>query len=157
MGVRRSETALPAGPSPPDPKRRLPPPKVRAAIELLVSGKVKTITAAAQHATVQLSRERLSRALSEPHIAEYLRTRAARVVGIASGRAAARLVELIDSGSEHVSFDASKHVLAIAGIKPASDPQVSINLEAPRAGYVILLNEPREPPKDIEGEAKSVD
>jgi hypothetical protein len=155
MSILRPETAPPALPSRPEPKRRRVPPRVADAIHELVYGRARTITAAAEK--VGLTRERLSRALSEPHIAEYLRTRAARVVGIASGRAAARLVELIDSGSEHVSFDASKHVLAIAGIKPASDPQVSINLEAPRAGYVILLNEPREPPKDIEGEAKSVD
>jgi hypothetical protein len=54
--------------------------------------------------------------------------------------AVTRLLELIDAGSEHVSFDASKHVLAIAGIKPAAEPQVSVNLEI-RAGYVIDLRD----------------
>ena len=33
-------------------------------------------------------------------------------------------VELLDAGSEHVSLDATKHMLGIAGIKPAADAQV---------------------------------
>jgi len=154
MSIRRPEIGPPAVPVQPERKRRVPP-RVRDAINELVYGRVKTITAAAEK--VGLSRERLSRALSEPHIAEFVRTRAAKIVGLASGRAAARLAELIDSGSEHVSFDASKHVLAIAGIKPAADAQVNVNLEL-RAGYVISLEERDGPAaKIISGVAEVID
>lgn len=61
---------------------------------------------------------------------------------------AARLEALIDSASDHVAFDASKHVLAIAGIKPVAEPQVSVNIDV-RAGYVIDLSEYVEQPKDM--------
>ena len=114
------------------------PAKVREAIAALVCGRAKTVTAAAEQ--VGLSREHLSRELSRPHIVEHLRTRAARTVAIASGRASARMTELIDSDSEHVSFDASRHVLATAGIKPAADPNINLNVEV-RAGYVIDLRD----------------
>jgi hypothetical protein len=155
MSMEEPKTALPTVPPQSEPKRRRIPPRVRDAINELVYGREKTITAAAEK--VGLSRERLSRALSEPHIAEHLRTSAAKVVGLASGRAAARLAELIDAGSEHVSFDASKHVLAIAGIKPATDPQLNVNIEL-KAGYVIDLSEPGEPAaKIVGGVAKVID
>lgn len=124
-------------PTPAEQRRRRVPPKVRDAIGLIVSGRVRTITAAAKK--VGLSRERLSRALGEPHIAEYLRQRAARAVAIGAGRAAARIVNLIDAKSEHVSADVSRHVLAIAGIKPVAEPSVNLNVEL-RAGYVIDLS-----------------
>jgi hypothetical protein len=116
-------------------RRRIPPP-VRAAVDAYVSGRAKNLTAAAKAAGI--SREYLSRSLSLPHVAEFLRQKAARVVAMGAGRAAARIMELIDADSEHVSFDASKHVLSIAGIKPTPDANVNFNLEV-RAGYVIDL------------------
>jgi hypothetical protein len=140
MSRHRLQTASPAVPATttPRPKTRKPPPKVRAAIEALVTGQVRTIKAAA--AKVGLSRERLSRAFSEPHNAEALRTRTAREVALTSGRAAARLSQLIDSGSERVAFEATRFSLGVAGIKPVADAQVNVNLEL-RAGYVISLEE----------------
>lgn len=135
------EPALPA--KAPERKERKPPPKVREAIHLLCYGQAKTVKSAAEK--VGLTRERLSRALSEPHIAEYLRTRAARTVGLASGRAAARLNELIDSTSQKVALDAAKFALGVAGIKPAADNvSVNIGLEI-KAGYVIDLSERDDP------------
>jgi hypothetical protein len=156
MSIHRPETAPPAVPAAttPQPKMRKPPPKVRAAIEALVTGQVKTITAAAKK--VGLTRERLSRALSEPHIAEALRTRAAREVAMSAGRASARLTRLIDSGSDRVAFEATRFSLGVAGIKPAAEAQVNVNLEM-RAGYVIDLRERSDrgalPVKVIEGAA----
>ncbi|MFZ0152441.1 MAG: hypothetical protein WAM72_29600 [Xanthobacteraceae bacterium] len=143
MSIHRPENAPPAVPTTttPQPKMRKPPPKVRAAIEALVTGQVKTITAAAKK--VGLTRERLSRAFSEPHIAEALRTRAAREVALSSGRAAARLNHLIDSTSQRVALEATKFSLGVAGIKPAADAQVNVNLEL-RAGYVIDLSGDRD-------------
>jgi hypothetical protein len=130
------------------PKMRKPPQKVRAAIEALVTGQCRTITAAAKK--VGLSRERLSRAFSEPHNAEALRTRAAREVAMSSGRAAARLSQLIDSTSQKVALDATKFALGVAGIKPASDP-VSVNVGVAVAGWIISLEERDDPPKVVQG------
>jgi hypothetical protein len=55
-------------------------------------------------------------------------------------RASARLLQLVDAASEHVSLDASKYTLAIAGIKPTADAQVSVNIDI-KAGYVIDLTD----------------
>jgi ParB-like chromosome segregation protein Spo0J len=155
MSTRTAEPTPPAQLSPPEPKRRKPPPKVRAAIEALVSGQVRTIKAAA--AKVGLSRERLSRAFSEPHNAEALRTRAAREVALSSGRAAARLHQLIDSTSQRVALESVKFSLGVAGIKPPADAQVNVNIDV-KAGYVIDLSEPGEPAaKIVGGEANVID
>jgi hypothetical protein len=152
MSIRRSETAPTAVPTTTTPQRRIrkPPPRVRAAIEALVTGQVRTIKAAAQK--VGLTRERLSRAFSEPHNAEALRTRAGREVALSSGRAAARLNQLIDSTSQRVALEATKFSLGVAGIKPAADANVSVSIEL-RAGYVIDLSEPGRPEQKIVGGA----
>ncbi len=128
----------PAMPTTPQPKLRKPPPRVRSAIEALVTGQCRTITAAAKK--VGVSREYLSRAFSLPHNAEALRTRAAREVALSSGRAAARLNQLIDSTSQRIALEATKFSLGVAGIKPASEP-VSVNVGVKVAGYVIDLRD----------------
>ena len=140
--------AMDAIPTPAEPKRRAISKRVREAIDLLAQGRVKTITAAAK--SVGLTRERLSRALGEPHIAEHVRQKAGRTVAMGALRAAAREVQLIDAKSEHVSHDASKHVLAIAGIKPAADPNVNLNVSV-KAGYILDLREPGGEMKIIAG------
>jgi transposase-like protein len=124
-------------PHPPEKRRRIPP-RVREAIDAIVQGRAKTIASAARK--VGLSREYLSRSLSEPYVAEHLRQKAARAVAIGAGRASARLVQLLDASSEHVSLDAARHPLSIAGIKPASDANVNLNVEL-HAGFVIDLSE----------------
>jgi len=151
MSLRKSETAPPAVPATTtsQPKLRKPPPKVRVAIEALVTGQCRTITSAAKK--VGLSRERLSTAFSEPHNAEALRTRAAREVALSSGRAAARLNQLIDSTSQRVALEATKFSLGVAGIKPAAD-NVSVNIGIElKAGYVIDLSEPGQLAEKIVG------
>jgi hypothetical protein len=128
---------------------------VRAAIEALVTGQVRTITAAA--AKAGLTRERLSRAFSEPHIRHALRERVDREVALTSGRAAARLGQLIDSGSERVAFEATRFSLGVAGIKPSEDARVNVNVEL-KAGYIIDISERDEPAaKIVGGEAKVID
>jgi hypothetical protein len=64
-------------------------------------------------------------------------------------RASKRVLELVDAGSEHVSLDASKHILAIEGIKPSADAQVSVNVDI-KAGFVIDLSEPGRVTRTIE-------
>jgi hypothetical protein len=131
--------ALPA----PTPAARRVPKKIKAACEAIVTGQAKSITDAATAAGI--SREYFSRQLSKSHVAEYLRQKAARTVAIASGRASARIGELIDADSEHVSLDASVRTLAIAGI---SAVQTNVNLnfhgDMPKAGYVIDLRDERD-------------
>jgi hypothetical protein len=112
--------------------------RIRAACDALVHGDVKTITEAA--AKANLSREHLSRELSKPHIAEYLRQKACRTLAIGAGRAAAVKIELLDSNSEHVRNDASAFVLGLAGIRPAADPTMQVNVNV-KAGFVIDLSE----------------
>ena len=57
MSIDRPESAPPAVPATtaPHPKLRKPPPKVRAAIEALVTGQVRTITAAAKKSAYRAS------------------------------------------------------------------------------------------------------
>ncbi len=112
--------------------------KIKAAIDLKCSGQVKTWKEAAQR--VNCAPEYLSRALSKDHVTAYLRRKACHALAMAAGRAAAVKVELLDSASEHVRNDASSFVLGLANIKPASDAQVSVNIEL-KAGYVIDLRD----------------
>jgi hypothetical protein len=106
----------------------------------MVSGECKKIADAAQQ--VGLARESLSRALSKPHVAELMRQKVQRSLAIAATPAGATKVELLDSPSELVRDRASSFVLGLAGIQPAANPSISLNLDI-RAGYVIdLTDEP---------------
>jgi hypothetical protein len=111
--------------------------KVRAAIGFMVNGDCKKICEAAQKAG--LARESLSRALSTPQVAEYLRLQTVRWLGIAAARAGSTKVELLDSDSEIVRDRTSSFVLGLAGIAPAAESSVNVNVEV-RAGFVIDLS-----------------
>ena len=126
----------PAPTVPPDAPKRISK-KVRAAIDLMVTGDCKKIVDAA--AKVGLARESLSRALSSPHVAAHLRQKVSRYLAIAAGRAGAVKVDLLDSDSEIARDRASSFILGLAGISPASTPTVPLNPEI-RAGYVIILH-----------------
>jgi hypothetical protein len=107
----------------------------------MVNGDCKKICDAAEKAG--LARESLSRALSTPHVAEYLRLQTVRRLGIAAAKAGATKTELLDGDSEIVRDRASSFVLGLAGIAPAKSPSVNVNIEV-KAGYVIdLSDEPR--------------
>ena len=112
--------------------------KVRAAIDAMVSGECKKICDAA--AKVGLARESLSRALSTPHVAEHLRQKVIRHLAIAGARAGAVKVDLLDSDNAIARDRASSFVLGLAGIQPATNPSISVNLDI-RAGYVIDLSD----------------
>jgi hypothetical protein len=147
MPAKRALAALDAPPPivPPDAPKRISK-KVRTAIDLMVNGECKKICDAAEK--VGLARESLSRALSTPHVAEHLRTKVLRHLGIAAARAGATKVELLDSVSEIARDRASSFVLGLAGIQPASSPTVSLNLEI-KAGYVIDLSDDPPPMRVI--------
>jgi hypothetical protein len=96
-----------------------------------------------------LSEFHLSRELQKPQIRVFMERYARETIAKGVLRASARMVELLDAGSEHVSLDASKHIAAIAGIKPAADAQVSVNIDI-KAGYVIdLTDEPKRGPEHM--------
>jgi hypothetical protein len=136
--AKRALAALeaPAPIVPPDAPKKISK-KIRAAIDLMVSGECKTLTDAA--AKVGLARESIGRALNKPHVAAHLRQRVLKHLGIAAARAGATKVELLDSDSEIARDRASTFVLGLAGIAPAAEPSVNVNVEV-RAGFVIDLS-----------------
>jgi len=94
----------------------------------------------------------LSRQMREPHVQVFIARCARQTMQIGVLRASKRVLELVDADSEHVSLDASKHVLAIEGIKPTQDAQVSVNIDI-KAGYVIDLSGDAREVKTIENDA----
>ena len=78
--------------------------------------------------------------MSRPHIAEHMRQRVVRSLSVASARASATKIALLDRASEHVRDNASTFVLGLAGIKPETAPTISLNIEV-KAGYVIDLSD----------------
>jgi hypothetical protein len=120
--------------------------KVRAAIELMVSGDCKQIKDSA--AKVGLARESLSRALSKPHVAEHLRMKVLRSLAMAAARAGAVKINLLDSDNAIARDRASSFVLGLAGIQPATSASLSVNIEV-KAGYVIDLSDDPAPMRTI--------
>lgn len=116
--------------------------KVRTAIDAMVRGEVKTITAAAEQAG--LSREHLSRELGRPHIAALLQQKVARNLAMSSARAGATKVDLLDSANDMVRDRASSFILGLAGHSPdaaAADHRGG----SQRSGWIIDLSEPTQP------------
>lgn len=118
-------------------RKRGPTKRMRQVIDLIESGECKTKKIAAER--VGLHPDYVRRELKKPHIRVFCEQRARENLTAGLLRASMRAVELIDGESEHVAFDASKHVLAIHGIKPAQDAQLSVNIDI-KAGYVIDLS-----------------
>lgn len=114
--------------------------RLRQAIDLLAKGRSLTQKAAAE--ACGLTAEHLSRSLRKDHVRAFLTRRTRETIAVGALRAGERVVELIDSGSEHVSLDASKHILAIEGIRPPADAQAVVNVNI-SPGYVINMNSPR--------------
>jgi hypothetical protein len=132
--------------APPPAKPKPVSKRLRHAIDLLQRGECKDIKAAAER--IGMARESLSRALRLPHVQVFIARSARETIALGALRASGRTIELMDAGSEHVSLDASKHVLAIAGIKPTADAQVSVNIDI-KAGYVIDLTDDPRPMRDV--------
>jgi hypothetical protein len=131
----------PAQSAPVPAKRERIPPRVKRAIEALVTGEVKLQKEAAK--LVGLSDTYLCGALKKPAAEAFYARRSREIIRGATMRASARAVQLLDAASEHVSADMTKHLLAINGIKPAESSQVSVNV-AISPGYVIDLRDPRD-------------
>jgi HEAT repeat protein len=136
-------------PTVPQPKMRKPPPRVRAAIDALVTGQCRTKKAAAKLAGI--SREYFSRSFQNPAVVQYAMEASRRAASMGVMRAVAVLDELLDSRSERVRLETAKHLAGIGGIKPAADTNVSVNVGVAVAGYCIDLSEPGQPHKILGG------
>jgi len=97
-------------------------PKLDAALDLIAEASVRktrlTLKEAAER--VGLRRESLSSALRRGHVtARALEKVRALLGGATLVRAAATLGELLNHDSGYVQLEAAKHVLSVAGVKPA--------------------------------------
>ena len=120
-------------------KERRVSPRVRHAIDLLLTGECRLKKDAA--AKAGLSPERLSRALKESHVAAYLSAQTHVLLAQSQAPAAATMLRLLDQAkSEHVMKDVAIHLLGINGHKPTADPVTQVNINF-RAGYVIDLSD----------------
>lgn len=122
---------------PPPVKERPISKRLRKVIDLLLSGECKTQKAACER--VGMHPDHVSRELAKPRIQAFIASESRKTIARGQMRASARLLELVDAASEHVSLDASKHVLAIEGIRPPDQGQVSVNVGV-SVGYVIDLS-----------------
>jgi hypothetical protein len=118
--------------------------RIAEAIRLLLTGECKTQKAAAER--VGMNETYLSEALRKPHVRVFMERRVRETIANGTLRASARMIELIDAGSEHVSADMSKYVLALNGHQPPSGPATLVNINI-SAGYVIDLSD--DPPKQV--------
>jgi hypothetical protein len=116
--------------------------RIAEVVRLLLTGECKTQKAAAER--VGMNAGYLSEALRKPHVRVFIERRTRETIANGSLRASARLVELLDASSEHVSLDASKHMLALNGHQPPVGPTALVNINI-QAGYVIDLSD--DPPK----------
>lgn len=114
------------------------PRKVRHAIRLILTGEVTSIKAAAERA--DLSREHLSRCLGMPHIRVFASSESQKTIAAGTLRASARLLELIDANSEHVSAQVSERILTSEGILKSDQRAIAVNVDV-RAGFVLDLRE----------------
>lgn len=120
-------------------RKRGPTGKLLQVIELLESGACKDKKTAAER--VGVSPTYIYRELKKPHVRVFCEQRARENLLAGLLRASNRMVELMDCDANGVCFDASRLVLATHGIKPATDAQVSVNVDI-KAGYVIRLVDP---------------
>jgi hypothetical protein len=118
--------------------------RIAEVVRLLLTGECKTRKAAAER--VGMNAGYLSEALKKPHVRVFIERRTRETIANGTLRASARLVELLDASSEHVSLDASKHMLALNGHKPTAEPTTLVNINI-RAGYVIDLSD--DPPGKV--------
>jgi len=133
LAVERTE---PAANVPPAPSRKRISKRMTKALTLLATKGMTQREAAKQ---AGMSENWLSTALRKPEIQAFIARKSRETVQLGVFRASHRIVELLDASSEHVSLDASKHVLAIEGIRPPDQGQVSVNVGV-SVGYVIDLS-----------------
>lgn len=116
--------------------------KVKKAVSLLLNGDVTTLKAAAERAKVHP--DYLSRSFHKPHVALFIDAEARARLATGKLAATSRLLQLLHAQSEHVSFDAAKHTLAVNGIRPEPDQNLAINLNVSPGYCIDVISDPRE-------------
>src|SRR5918994_7085287 len=116
--------------------------KVKKVVSLLLNGDVNTLKAAAERA--RMHPDYLSRALRQAHVVLFIDAEARARLAAGKLAATSRLLELLHAQSEHVSFDAAKHTLAVNGIRPEPDQNLAINLNVSPGYCIDLATDPRE-------------
>jgi molybdenum-dependent DNA-binding transcriptional regulator ModE len=111
--------------------------RVAEVVRLIVVGECKTVKAAAERAGMNYTH--VCETLKKPHVRVFIDRRVRETIANGTMRATARLIELMDSASDHVSLDAVKHELALNGHQPPSGPAANVNISVMQAGYVIDL------------------
>jgi hypothetical protein len=125
-------------PAKPPKKERPLPRKISQAVEMLVSGEKKTITATAE--ALGLTREHLSKSLRTPRAQAFIEQRTREVLSASRMPAAAVLLRLMEfAQSERIKTDIAIHLLAVNGHKPPSNGAPVVNLGL-SVGYVIDLS-----------------
>lgn len=124
-------------------------PAVRKAVQLLLTGECKTQKAAAERAGI--SPVWLCLQLKKPAVEVFIANEARKTIAQGQMRASARLLELIDASSEHVSLDATKHTLAIGGIRPPDDGRGTTVNVGVSVGYVLDLRPGEQAPSHAAG------
>jgi hypothetical protein len=113
--------------------------RLRQAIRLVLSGECATQKAAAMR--VGITPEWFSKALRKDKIRAFCENETRRTIEAGQMPAAARLLKLLDARSEHVQFDASRHLLALNSITPPERGAPLVNI-AITPGYVVDLRGP---------------
>src|SRR6476660_3801093 len=121
--------AIPSIPEQTEAKPKRIPPKISQIVDWLVTGACKNQQAACVRANLDPSY--VSRELRKVHVRVFIERRARETLAGGMMRASARLLELMESASDHVSLDAVKHELGLNGIKPANDAGMIVSGLAP--------------------------
>jgi hypothetical protein len=111
--------------------------RLRKALHLLETGECSTQRAAAERAG--MSEFQLSRRLREPQIQAFIARKRSENISVASIRASAKAMKLIDSESDHVAAKMTLALMAHTGDIKGDSSQVSVNVGV-SVGYVIDLS-----------------
>lgn len=118
--------------------------------QVLTDLATKGMTQRAAAERAGMNESHVSRELRKPQIQAFIARKSRENIQIGVLRASARITELVDASSEHVSLDASKHVLAIEGIRPPEQGAANVNVNV-SVGYVIDLSGKTPGARDIDG------
>ena len=111
--------------------------KLKQAIDLLLDGTCKNQKAACDR--LKLSPSYLSRSLKSERIRVYVARRTRETIAASQLPATATVLRLLESArSEHVQFDAAKHMMALNGYH-ASPQAPGVTINTGNVGYVIRL------------------
>lgn len=129
-------TNAPATPPAPLKERQLSK-KLRKALHFLETGECSTQRAAAERAG--MSEFQLSRRIREPQVQAFIARKRSENISVASIRASAKAIKLVDSESDHVAAKMTLALMSHTGDIKGDSSQVSVSVGV-SVGYVIDLS-----------------